>query len=171
MPPVEDNYNMAFVPGAFLDGELEKTYQKVDFMRLLVSQDIPNSIRLASLLMEKHTEILGVKSVPRENDIRVLKQNSLATDFDGVYCRNLAITRLIRGPIVYGESLLQDNLETARKLSKKDYEFFHPEIGKLYFPSLCADIARAYEESLLLFIEENSVIKKGLIARVQENKK
>jgi N-acetylmuramoyl-L-alanine amidase len=165
LPPIEENYNMAFVPGAFLQNELERTSHKVDFLRLLVSQDLPNSIRIADILMKKHTEKTGVPTIPHENEIRVLQENSLATDYEGVYCRNLAITRLIRGPIVYGESLYQDNLEMVKKLSAKDYEFFHPELGRLMLPSICASIADAYYETVIEFVEGNRKIKQEILAR------
>jgi hypothetical protein len=35
-----------------------------------------------------------------------------------VYARNLSMTRLVHGPIVFGETLYQDNMDEALVLSK-----------------------------------------------------
>lgn len=160
--PVEDNFNMCFVPGAFLNNELSKTDQKVDFIRLLVSTDLEKSVRLGEILMKKHEEILGVPSIPKENDLKVLREVSVATGKPGVYCRNLVLTRMARSVVVYGESLYQDNKDELKKLSQKDYEFFHPELGNIKTSKRCAEIAQAYFEALVEFVEENKKKKEEL---------
>jgi len=157
--PVEDNYNMAFVPGAFLNGELKKTDQKVDFIRLLVSTDLEKSLRLADLVMKKHTEILKVPAIPAANDLRVLREVSIATPYEGVYARNLVLTRMARSVIVYGESVYQDNIDELKKLSKKDFEYFNPEIGFVKTSKRCAEIAEAYFQALEEFCLENKKLK------------
>lgn len=159
--PVEDDYSMAFVPGAFLNGELSKTDQKVDFIRLLLSADMEKSIRLAGLVLKKHNEILNVPPIPPQNDIAVLRDASVATDQEGVYCRNLVLTRMARSVVVYGESLYQDNIQEIKKLSQMDYEIFNPEVGVVKTSSRCADVAKAYFEALEAFVKENKSMNSG----------
>jgi N-acetylmuramoyl-L-alanine amidase len=153
--PTDENYNMVFVPGAFIAGELSKTDQKIDFIRLLLSSDLEKSIRLGDLLMRHHTTELGVPPIPAENDISVLRQASLITDAAGVYCRNLALTRMARGIVVYGESLYQDNKDELKRLAMKDYAVTVPKVGTIKIPSRCAQVAAAYLAALEEFIEQN----------------
>jgi len=38
----------------------------------------------------------------------------------GIYSRNLALTRLVHGPVCYGETLVQNNEEEVYRLSSHD---------------------------------------------------
>jgi N-acetylmuramoyl-L-alanine amidase len=156
--PSDENYNMCFVPGAFLNGELSKTDQKIDFIRLLLSSDLEKSIRLGDLLMRHHTTELGVAPIPVENDLAVLRQSSLITEAPGVYCRNLALTRMARGIVVYGESLYQDNKEELKRLALKDYALTIPQAGTVKVSSRCAQVASAYLAALEEFIDQNKAL-------------
>jgi hypothetical protein len=57
----------------------------------------------------------------------------------GIYCRNLALTRLIHGPLCYGETLLQDNPDEAKRLAQKDFDF-----NGIKLPSRIIEVAHAY---------------------------
>ena len=154
LTPVKENYSMAFVPGAFLDRELLRVSEKVDFLRLLLSQDIDKSARLAHLILEAERNIAGISQVPQQN-VAIDERYCMPTDWDGVYARNLAITRSVKGPVVYLEALLQDNDWEAVNLSKRDYEFIHPVHGKLYAPKRCEQIAEAIFTGIKQWVEEN----------------
>lgn len=159
LSPVQDNFNMAFVPGAFLQDELKKTDQKVDFIRLLLSKDLDNSMRLAGHLMTAHERVLKVPTIPAENSIRVLREASIPTPYPGVYCRNLYLTRSTRSAVVYGESLYQDNVDEIKKLGAKDYEVALENGKKIKVPYRCKQVAEAYRDALLAYLKENKVLK------------
>ncbi|MCA6429956.1 MAG: N-acetylmuramoyl-L-alanine amidase [Cytophagales bacterium] len=154
LPVVQENYSMAFVPGAFLDRELTRVSEKIDFLRLLLSNDIDKSARLAHLILEAERHTAGISQVPQQN-VAIDERYCMPTDWDGVYARNLAITRSVKGPVVYLEALLQDNDREVVNLSKKDYEFTHPVYGKLYAPKRCEQIAEAVFIGLKQWVEEN----------------
>lgn len=159
LKPVDENFNMAFVAGAFMDGELAKQDARIDFVRLLLSPDFDNSSRLAHHILNAHEKILKVPTLPRENGLTYLPVKCVATEYPGVYTRNLALLRIIRGPIVYLESLIQDNKEEILKLSKKDYT-----IDGITTSSRCAEVADAYVLGFTSFFEENKQIKERLFS-------
>lgn len=153
--PVQDNYNMMFVPGAFLFNELTKEDQKLDFLRLLLSPDIENSITLADLILQEHEAILGV---PRRTDVggnSRMDKSVIYTDKPGVYARNLVLTRMPRGTVVYGESLLQDNFQEALLLGKRDITVTDPSVGTLPTSSRVKQVALAYFKGIERWLQLN----------------
>lgn len=166
--PVPENYNMMFIPGAFLDGELTKQDQKLDFLRLLLSPDLENSTNLADLILDEHSKILGVG---RRNDVANdsrMGRSVIATEKEGVYSRNLVLTRMVRGTVVYGESLLQDNAEEAKLLAKKDIVANDPGYGSIPTSSRTKQVAQAYFNGIARFLEENKK-KESYLASLGSN--
>lgn len=152
--PVDENYSMAFVPGAFMGNEVNKLYDRVDFLRLLLSTDMDKSMRLAHLILNAQRATTGI--LPVANDqIKLDDHVCTKSDYEGVFLRNLAMTRLSRGPMVYLEALLQDNKEMASQLAVKDYEFNHPDYGKLRAPKICERVAQGTVDGILSWLEEN----------------
>lgn len=152
--PVQRNYSMAFVPGAFLTQELNRPSEKLDFMRLLFSPDLDESIRLANLILEAERTMIGVSQVPAQDHVLDDKYCTL-TKFNGVYCRNLAMTRTVRGPIVYLEALLQDNDLEAVNLSKKDFIVDSPRYGRIAVPERCVKVAQAIVRGIGEWLNDN----------------
>ena len=153
--PVKDNYNMMFIPGAFMDGELSKQDQKLDFLRLLLSPDLENSAALADYILDEHSKILNVPRRDNVADDSRMGRNVIATEKPGVYARNLVLTRMVRGTVVYGESLLQDNDEEAKLLGKKDIEVYDPSFGTITTSSRTKQVAEAYFNGIVRFLESN----------------
>lgn len=118
----DSNYSMSFVPGAFLNGELDKLDQRIDFLRLLVSDNLDKSIFLGDMLLEEAENILNV---PRHSqDIlssQMVNNYSIDTGYKGLYARNLYMTRAIESPIIFGELLLQDNFKEFKRLATVDF--------------------------------------------------
>lgn len=152
--PVDDNYNMGFIPGAFLADELVKMDQKIDFVRLLISRDLDNSKRLGNEIIKSLQLNLNVNPIPFENPLRVLREVSIATDAQGVYSRNLVLTRMSRGTVFYIEALYQDNKDEIKKLSTLNYEIDIDGYGKKKIPLRCNEVAfgcwKGIENYLLL---------------------
>lgn len=118
----DENYSMVFVPGSFLMGELEKVDQRIDFLRLLVSDNIEKSIKAADILSNVISTELDV---PRFDNTNYKSNNfefyTKPTAHQGVFSRNLYMCRAIESPVIYGETLLQDNVNELKMLSEVDY--------------------------------------------------
>lgn len=148
--PVDANYSMCFVPGAFAFGELKKIDYRIDFIRLLVSNNIEESQKLAKYWIEEHEKI-GIPPIPADNDlIHVRKYCIAAPNGEGIYSRNLYLTRAIKSPVVYGESLYQDNKTEKDLLLKKDFM-----LGDITTSKRVAEVAYAYLNTLRRWLEDN----------------
>ncbi|MCU0449896.1 MAG: N-acetylmuramoyl-L-alanine amidase [Bernardetiaceae bacterium] len=114
--PVSSNYNMVFMPGAFLAGELASSEARFDFLRMLVLGNLEGSAQFAKLVLQEFTQRLQVPPVPVKNRVFYLNFNSIFVS-QGVYARNLGLSRLVNSPLCYGESLYQDHEAEARLLN------------------------------------------------------
>jgi hypothetical protein len=147
------NFNMAFIPGAFCRGELAEFENRVEFLRLLTTNDLRESLSLSEKIVEAFTEKLHVPVVCKEDNARYLERVCLEAG-KGVYARNLALTRLVRGPVCYGETLVQNNIDECVNLAKTDFV-----IDGRRCSSRVKQVAEAYFEG----------IKRYLIGSAQRN--
>ncbi|MEM7660155.1 MAG: hypothetical protein AAF399_28860, partial [Bacteroidota bacterium] len=76
-----------------------------------------------------------------------LHQYSIMAD-TGVYARNLSLTRMVHGPLIYGESLCQESFAEAKRLNKRDLEI---EPG-FYSASRLQDVATAFVSAVYEFV-------------------
>lgn len=118
LKPANRNFNMAFVGGAFMKNDLPTPEKRLALFRMLVSDDIDNSIALSSSVIKSFEKNLNVKTATVK-DAQYLTEGCLPTEESGVYCRNLQLTRYIQGPLVYGETLYQDNVNECILLNKE----------------------------------------------------
>lgn len=118
--PSPINYNMAFVGGSFMKGELARLEDRVAFMRLLLTPSLPKSINLSANVIQQFEKHLGVPPVTKKDSLLYLDRSSILTEKTGVYARNLSLTRMVGGVLCYGESLCQDNIQECISLNKKD---------------------------------------------------
>lgn len=141
----DKNFNLVFIPGSFGDGELKEKKARYEFLRLLVTTDFVLSKRFSKIVLKKFHEHLQVPTVTSSDGARYLETASIEVE-KGVYARNLALTRLVHGPLCYGESLVQNNLEEALRLSHLDTEIQgHPCSSRL------KEVAVAYFEAIKEF--------------------
>lgn len=148
--PTEENYAMAFVPGAFMEGELIKAEDRVDFLRLLLNaQDLEASVRLSELFLKHSLALTQVPLVNESQGLSYLSKASILTASPGVYARNLSLSRMIKGPLVYGESLCQDNAEESIRLNKKNLQ-----VEGIWVSDRVQAIAQAYINAVIDFAEE-----------------
>ena len=147
--PTKKNFCMAFIPGAFMGGRMEKKEARFNLFRLLLTDDLAASAVMAGLLCEQFQNDLNV-SLAGPEDAAYLKESCTQAPppQKGVYCRNLALTRLISGPVVYGESLYQDNLDEYKNLSIKNFKD-----GKT--PDRVVKVAEAYYKAILAYFLNN----------------
>ncbi len=111
----DKNFNMCFVAGAFMKNDLSTKEKRFEFLRLLITDDLEKSIALSSSVIKSFEKELKVPSAT-VRDAKYLIEGCLPTDANGVYCRNLQLPRYIHSPIVYGETLYQDNINECKLL-------------------------------------------------------
>lgn len=113
------NYTMAFIGGAFTSDNLDKPENKTHFLRLLLTDQLDQSEKLAAQSVSCSSKNLNIP-IASQFDASYLKDNCLHTGSAGVFSRNLNLCRLINSPLVYGESLYQDNEQECEALMKSD---------------------------------------------------
>ena len=119
MSAPQSNYNLAFIPGAFCKGELDQPQDRYEFLRLLLTDDLDRSLQLSQHIIAQFVAKLQVPLIsPKEKTSYT--QSSCLIQSPGIYCRNLALTRLVHSPICYGETLIQNHIEEAFLLGAED---------------------------------------------------
>lgn len=113
--PTDKNFCMTFVGGAFQAGELSDPEKRFDFLRLLLTDELEQSMYVSGLAASHFTSELEVP-LAKQADATYLRTNCIAADEPGVFCRNLSLTRMVQGPVIYGETLYQDNKDECIKL-------------------------------------------------------
>ena len=134
------NYNMTFVAGSFLLGELTSQRARYELIRLLVSNDLTESIALSGAIAKHMEKTLAVPLVGEQYSFG----GSEIFVTPGVFCRNLVLTRCVHGVLCYGETLIQHNTEEAYRLAKKDIVVDGipttsrvVEVAQAYFQGIC----------------------------------
>ena len=139
----DKNFTMAFIGGAMLPANLNKAENRFDFLRMALSENLDKSEKLSSKVVSSFSKNLHIPHASK-NDAVYLKDNCLSTPSQGVFCRNLVLTRLIYGPLVYGETLYQDNKQEAPALMKEDIQ-----INGIPTSSRIKEVANAYYLGIL----------------------
>lgn len=116
-----EDYCMAFIPGAFMKGELREPEDRLAFAAKVFTDDIQQSQALSAAVVRAHERIIGVPAMSWDTSLVYLHKASLRTPEIGVFARNLQLTRLIHGTLCFGESLYQDNVREARELNQRDF--------------------------------------------------
>lgn len=145
----DSNYNLVFIPGAFCKDELADKDARYEFMRLICTDDLQNSLDLSRNILSKFSEILKVPVVEESDNIRYLSKCCLKLQ-EGVFARNLALTRLVHGPLCYGETLIQNNKAEYEILGKKDFV-----INGIPCSKRLEEVAQAYFEGIKSYLLQN----------------
>ena len=146
--PTPHNYSICFIGGAFEDNDLEKWTNKIHFLRLLLTHQIENSEKISQWTIQHFEEKLNI-SPAQKNHAKYLNTVCIPTQKTGVFCRNLLLTRYILSPLVYGESLCQDNETECHLLSEKNYTYKNQKI-----PYRIYEVADAYFQSVMNYFQE-----------------
>jgi len=144
----DKDYVMTFVPGCITAEDLKTLAGRLNFFRLLLSPDIEKSVKLSSAVAKNISSKLNVP-LAQKNDAAYLTGHCLSTSKAGVYSRDLALTRLIRGPLVYGEPLYQDNVSECLLLTAKDDSISGYAVSKRI-----ELVAQAYYDGILEYLRE-----------------
>lgn len=146
--PSNKNFNMIFIGGGLNGGDLNIRKNRIEFLRMLITDDIEKSLIIAEYTIKEFEKKLNVPTAT-PNDADYLIDKSITTPVKGVYARNLALTRIIHSPLIYGETLYQDDLNECKRLNKKDIN-----VGGVMVPSRLEDVANAYFEGIKKYFEK-----------------
>lgn len=167
LPPVSENYSMVFIPGAFLGFEVDgkdQADQRFELLRLLVTYDLEESDIFARNIIDALHNQLQVDALPVENNFEFTSEYSIKSDLsDGVYHRNLYLTRVVEGPIAYAEALYQDNYDEIPLLGKNDYV-----IEGITTSSRVKDVAQVYMSAIKNWLDHNKEFSKKLDALYED---
>ena len=123
------------MPGCFLRGELETLESRIELLRLVLSDDLEESIRYSKYVVDNFSSYLDLQAT---ND-RYPGAYRAGICRRGVYARNFRMTRLVRGPLCLGEPLQQNYMKEALHLSAIN-------TGKT--PDRVLAVARAYYNAI-----------------------
>ena len=143
--PGTKNYSMAFVGGAFMPRDLSTVEKRFEFLRMLITTDVEESILLSAAVVTSLDSVLHVKPAG-VMDATYLQKGCLYTGKQGVFCRNLQLTRYIHGPLVYGETLYQDNIAECILLNQETDKLKNLRVKQA---------ADAYYKGIKAYVEEN----------------
>lgn len=138
----QNNYHLAFVPGGYMNGELDYEIQRIEFLYWLVSGKLEESVSLAKHFVNEIEAPTGVDSISdiadldyyndyrtqdeinRGHESNYLRRSSipintgLSQTFEGVSARNL-YTSHYSGAVIMGEAFCQE--AEHLNLVKKDF--------------------------------------------------
>lgn len=140
------NYNMCFVGGAFMKNDLSSKEKRFEFLRLLITDDLEKSIAISSSVIKSFESELNVPTAT-VRDAKYLIEGCLPTEENGVYCRNLQLPRYIHSPIVYGETLYQDNFNECKLLFAESDKTKNKRVQQ---------VADAYFKGILNYVNSTS---------------
>lgn len=138
----KSNYNLAFIPGAFGTDELNAIADRYEFLRLIVTDQIIESLKLSEYVTDQFVKQLGIPLISEHEKTSYIDSACLIQK-PGIYCRNLALTRHVHSPLCYGETLIQNNQDEIYKLSEVD-----TSIDNIPCPKRLKAVAQAYYEGI-----------------------
>lgn len=149
--PTEKNFNMSFVQGSFMKSELDSLDERLDFLRILLSNEYTKSEKFSTFFINNASKNLEV-SIPKNNKLEsvfYLESSCLKTNSLGVYSRNLSLTRKVRGTICYGETLFMDNKNEFMSLIDSKLDFEKSNFGEKIYK-----ISEVYFQSVIDYLQE-----------------
>jgi len=139
---VGEDFQVIYVPGAFTENAMHHAQNRFDFLNLLISEDLPSAIKIASKVQQSILEKMKIKPLSRQlPGPNKLQDECIKTDFDGIYCRNIAFFSGHYCPQMH-ISLL--SLDKAKGI------FIQPELGF----GFCELVSEAIFKGLTDYFEE-----------------
>jgi N-acetylmuramoyl-L-alanine amidase len=139
---IKKDFCTVFVPGCFLRGELDAMESRIEFLRLIISPDLDNSVRYSKYVIDNFRRLLKVpaadKSFPGSFNVGFCR--------NGIYARNFRLTRLVRGTLCLGEPLQQNNMAEALQLA---------DISDGKVPERVKIVARAYHDAIRKYVKNH----------------
>ena len=127
--PSNKNFCMAFIPGCLIPDNLKTIQGKINLLRLLLCNDLDESEKISDLVVNELSKQLNIP-VANKTDASYLSEHCISSPIKGVYCRNLALCRLVKTPLVYGECLYQDCENECYALTQNIETFYSIKTNK-----------------------------------------
>jgi len=124
-------------------GELDTKRDRVEFMRLLLTDNIERSTDFSRILLKHINRKLGIPTISSTEVYDFLEKNAVKIE-TGIYARNLSMTRLVHCPVSYGEILCLDNENECIALSKTK-----SKNGQFEAPKRVQQIATVYADAIV----------------------
>ena len=118
---VNDDFQIIFVPGAFTEKAMHHAQNRFDFLNLLVSEDLANSVKIAHKIQQSIIEKMKIMPLSRQlPGPNLLQDECIKTNIDGIYCRNM--------PVFSGHYCPQFHISLL-SLDKAEEIFSQPKLG------------------------------------------
>ncbi|MHB8403150.1 MAG: N-acetylmuramoyl-L-alanine amidase [Bacteroidia bacterium] len=127
--PSDKNFCMAFIPGCLIADNLKTIQGKLNLLRLLLCNDLDESEKISGLVVTQLSKQLNIP-VANKTDASYLSEHCTSSPTKGVYSRNLALCRLVKTPLVYGECLYQDCENECYALTQNTETFYGIQTNK-----------------------------------------
>ncbi|MEO7088244.1 MAG: N-acetylmuramoyl-L-alanine amidase [Bacteroidia bacterium] len=147
--PTKKDFCMTFAGACFTGSALENKFQQIAFLRLLLTDDLEHSIALSKITENHFHSDLDIP-IAKPEDAEYLTKNSIYTNEKGVYLRDLMLARLVKGTIVYGETLYQDNVRECVLLNEKTLD-----VDGVPTSPRIAQVADAYYKAVLEYVNKD----------------
>jgi len=147
LKPGPKNFTMCFIGGGMTPDNFKKTSYKLNFLRLLLSNHLDASEKIAGLTVQEFFKQLKIP-IAKKTDALYLAENCNESKTAGVYCRNLALCRAIASPLVYGEALYQDNFDECQHLCKLDKDYLGLKTNQRII-----EVANCYYDAIIKYFK------------------
>ena len=117
------NFTMAFIGGAYTASNIDRAENKMHLLRMIITDQLWRSEKLSGNTVANFNRTLNIP-IAKPNDAIYLRDNCMSVSTPGVFCRNLVLCRKINSPLVYGESLYQDNERECIDLMRCDVDAY-----------------------------------------------
>jgi N-acetylmuramoyl-L-alanine amidase len=135
--PTQKNFNMIFVP------TLTEYADSVGQQFMNYASVASKNLLLAQTTIQAFEKVLKVPAAKVE-DATYLKDKCETTPVTGVYVRQLALNKMVKGVVIYGETLYQDNINESKLLNKKTLT-----INGIAYSERVAQVAEAYYQGII----------------------
>ncbi len=145
--PSQNNLTMAFIPGAFIADDIKKQQNKVHFVRLLLTKQTEESQNMGMHAVKAFVKNLKIPAAKITDTEYLITRGMSITD--GVFSRNLILTRYINSPLIYGESLFQDNFNESIWLNSSDFGIYG-----LSLPKRIYIVSKSYYDAVMKYFTD-----------------
>lgn len=148
--PSNNNLSMAFIPGALIAEDIKKPINKVHFIRLLLTDQVERSQTMGMHTIKAFIKNLKIPPAKITDTEYLITRGMSITD--GVFARNLMLTRCINSPLIYGESLFQDNVNESKWLNASDFGIYGLSVPKRIYTvakSYCDAVMKYFTDALM----------------------
>ena len=115
---------------------------------MLLTKQINKSENLSQHTVKALSKNLNI-AIAKANDADYLSEKGIKSSQEGVFCRNLILTRYVNSPLVYGESLYQDNINESAWLNSCNYVAYGYKV-----PERIHSVAKSYLEAVLKYFNK-----------------